>query len=305
MALRGLLEGRSNSRPILVICVIGVGLNIFFNNVLMFGWFGLPALGLVGTGYASSLVFSCMFLMFAGYIHGQYNELHIFRKIRSPDPTMMRELIRVGGPIGMTLGFEISMFTAAAIAMGNLGKNELAAHQIALQSASIAFMVPLGLAIATSARVGQAIGRKSNRDAEIAGHIGMLLCMSVMCVSAMAFWLAPRWIISWYIDLQATDNQTVIELASGFLAIAALFQVFDGLQVSASSALRGLKDTKAAMLLTLISYWCVGCVVGGILCFGLGMRGNGLWLGMTTGLATAALLLSVRFQHQVRSSSRI
>ncbi len=305
MGLRGLLEGRSNTRPIMLISFIGVLLNIGLNDLLMFGRFGIPALGLVGTGYASSVVFTCVFLMLAVYVHVRYRDLPVFRGIRKPDPLMLKELIRVGGPIGLTLGFEASMFGAAAIAMGTLGKYELAAHQIALQSASISFMVPLGLAIATSVRVGQAIGRKSICGAEVAGHVGMLTCMAVMCVSGLSFWLLPDFIIGLYIDVRDPGNDQVIKFATGFLAIAALFQIFDGLQVCASASLRGMKDTAAAMVLTLISYWCIGAVSGALLCFNMGYRGKGLWLGMTCGLGAAAILLSLRFQWQVRKRKRL
>ena len=301
MALRGFLEGNSNTRPIMLISFVGVVLNVFFNNVLMFGYFGLPALGLVGTGYASSIVYGSVFLMFVAYIHFRHRSLQVFRGIRSPDPMMMRELVKIGGPIGMTLGFEASMFSAAAIAMGTIGKHELAAHQIALQSASISFMIPLGLAIATSVRVGQAIGRKSPNEAEVAGHAGMLACMGVMSVAGLVFWLFPEFIIGLYIDLTLSQNVEVIEFATSFLAIAALFQIVDGLQVAASSSLRGLKDTKAAMVLTMIAYWGVGLVSGFVLCFQFGLKGNGLWLGMALGLAFAAVLLSARFQLTVRS----
>jgi MATE family multidrug resistance protein len=300
MALRGLLEGHGNSKPIMVIAFSGIGANIFFNNVLMFGWFGLPALGLVGTGYASSIVYTCIFLLMAIYVHFRYPQYHLFTGLRNPDFEMLARLLKVGGPIAFTLGFECSMFSAAAIAMGTLGKAELAAHQIALQTASVSFMVPLGIAIATSVRVGQAVGRRSSADAELAGHVGMMFCMGVMTISAMSFWLLPRWIIGMYINVDVAENEQVVKLATGFLAIAALFQLADGLQVSAACALRGLKDTFASMVLTGISYWGVGAVAGVIFCFVLDWRGNGLWLGMTLGLATAAVLLSFRFQWKVR-----
>ncbi len=202
----------------------------------------------------------------------------------------------------MTLAFEASMFSAAAIAMGTLGKDQLAAHQIALQTASISFMIPLGLAIATSVRVGNAIGAGSARRAEIAGHVGMLSCMFVMSLTAILFWLFPRQIIGLYLDMNDNSNQRVIEFAISFLTIAALFQIVDGLQVAASGSLRGLKDTTAAMVLTLFSYWAVGCVVGYYLCFEKGQGGSGLWLGMTTGLATAAVLLATRFHFRVKQA---
>jgi MATE family multidrug resistance protein len=299
MGLRGLLEGTSNTTPIMLISFAGVALNVFANDALMFGKYGLPALGLVGTGYASTFVYICVLLLLAIYVSRKHADLKIFSNLRTPDSGMMWELIRIGGPIGMTLAFEASMFSAAAIAMGTLGTAQLAAHQIALQTASISFMIPLGLAIATSVRVGNAIGAGSVAKAKVAGHVGMLTCMFVMSLAGLAFWLLPKPIIGLYLDLDLAENQEVIKFTISFLAIAAMFQVVDGLQVAASGSLRGLKDTTAAMLLTLFSYWAIGCVAGYYLCFEVGQGGSGLWLGMTTGLATAAVLLAVRFQWQV------
>jgi MATE family multidrug resistance protein len=300
MGLRGLLEGKSNTKPIMIISLFGVALNVFANDALMFGHYGLPALGLVGTGYASSLVYFAVFIVLAIYVSHQYSDLHIFSKLRRPDFSTFLEVARVGGPIGMTLAFEAGMFGAAAFAMGTIGETQLAAHHIALQTASISFMIPLGLAIATSVRVGQAIGAGSPRRAEIAGHAGMLLCIGAMSFSGLIFWLMPLPIIGMYIDINVEANASVVAYAISFLALAALFQVVDGLQVAASGSLRGIKDTKAAMVLSLVSYWLVGCVVGAYLCFGVKLEGVGLWIGMTTGLATAAVLLTLRFQFKVK-----
>ncbi|MDB2525230.1 MATE family efflux transporter [Mariniblastus sp.] len=301
MGLRGLLEGKSNTKPIMVISLIGVALNVFANDALMFGHYGLPKLGLVGTGYASSLVYGLVFLAFSVYVSLQYSDLQIFSKLRRPDFSTLKEVARVGGPIGMTLAFEAGMFGAAAFAMGTIGETQLAAHQIALQTASISFMIPLGLAIATSVRVGQAIGAGSPHRAEVAGHAGMLLCIGVMSISGLIFWLLPLPIIGMYIDIDVEANAPVVAYAISFLALAALFQVVDGLQVAASGSLRGIKDTKAAMALTLVSYWLVGCVVGAYLCFGAKLEGVGLWIGMTSGLATAAVLLTLRFQFKMKA----
>lgn len=300
MGLRGLLEGKSNTKPIMIISLFGVALNVFANDALMFGHYGLPALGLVGTGYASSLVYFAVFIVLAIYVSHQYSDLHIFSKLRRPDFSTFLEVARVGGPIGMTLAFEAGMFGAAAFAMGTIGETQLAAHHIALQTASISFMIPLGLAIATSVRVGQAIGAGSPRRAEIAGHAGMLLCIGAMSFSGLIFWLMPLPIIGMYIDINVEANASVVAYAISFLALAALFQVVDGLQVAASGSLRGIKDTKAAMVLSLVSYWLVGCVVGAYLCFGVKLEGVGLWIGMTSGLATAAVLLTLRFQFKVK-----
>ena len=300
MALRGFLEGNSNTLPIMTVAILGIGANVALNYVLMFGKLGFPALGLVGTGYASSVVYSCGFLLLIGYISVRYADNKIFTQIWKPNFAVMGELFRVGGPIGLTLGFEMGMFSAAAIAMGTLGAAPLAAHQIALQTASTSFMIPLGIAIATSVRVGHATGAGDIAQARIAGYTGMITCTVVMGFCAILFWVFPATIISIYLkDMFDPVNVDVIKFATGFLAIAALFQMVDGLQVSASNALRGLKDTTAAMVLTLIAYWGIGVPCGALLCFVFELRGNGLWLGMTVGLAAAAVLLTWRFQQQI------
>ena len=303
-ALRGLLEGLGVTRPIMLFSLAGVGLNIVANNALMFGRFGFPALGLVGTGYASSLVYAMIFLALALYVTLKFGRYRIFKDLRRPDFTMLAELVRVGLPIAFTLGFEVSMFATTAFLMGLLGSAQLAAHQIALQSASVTFMVPLGLAIATSIRVGQAVGRGDADGARRAGYVGIAGSVLFMCVSALTFWLAPRFVIGLYLDLGASANSEVVALATGFLALAAAFQIFDGLQVSASGALRGLKDTRVPMFITLFSYWFVGIGSGTLLCFSLGLGGRGLWFGLVFGLATAAALLVWRFYHAVRGRLR-
>lgn len=299
-ALRGLLEGLATTRPIMLFSLIGVGLNIVANNALMFGRWGFPALGLVGTGYATTFVYTAIFLMLALYVTVKFGRYRIFDDLRRPDVKMLYELVRVGLPIAFMLGFEVSMFAATAFLMGLLGSAQLAAHQIALQSASVTFMVPLGLAIATSIRVGQAVGRGNVEAARRAGYVGIGGSVLFMCLSALTFWLAPRFVIGLYLDLGNPANFEVVALATGFLALAAAFQLFDGLQVSASGALRGFKDTRVPMLITLFSYWLVGLGSGTLLCFGFGLGGRGLWLGLVFGLATAAGLLVWRFYHAFR-----
>ena len=300
-ALRGFLEGLAVTRPIMVFSFIGLGLNVVANNILMFGRFGAPALGLVGTGYASSLVYFSVFAMTAAYIAFHYGGYRIFSRLRVPDFGMFRELLKVGVPIGLTLGFEVSMFSAMTFFMGLLGAAQLAAHQIALQSASITFMVPLGLSIATSVRVGQAAGRGDLRVARRAGYAGMVSSLFFMVLSALMFWFLPRFVTGLYLDVSDPANAEVISLAAAFLAIAAMFQLFDGLQVSASGALRGLKDTRVPMLITLFAYWFVGIGSGAFLGFAARLGGRGLWLGLVIGLAVAAVLLAWRFFSHMRA----
>ena len=299
-ALRGLLEGISKTRPIMLISFVGVGFNILANNALMFGRWGFPELGLVGTGYASALSLTLIFVLLASYVFVRQKEYGVFRGFRFLHLPTLRELLKVGAPIGLTLGFEAGMFAATSFLMGLLGSEALAAHQIALQTASITFMVPLGLAIATTARVGQAVGRDDLRGAARAGYIGIAMSIVFMCLTALLYWLAPRFIIGLYLgDLSEASNQNVIALATVFLGVAAMFQLFDGFQVSAAGALRGLKDTRVPMVITLFAYWFIGIGSGSLLCFGLGLGGRGLWLGLVFGLAVAGVLLGIRFRHLV------
>lgn len=292
--LRGLLEGISNPRPVMFIAFAGVGLNVLGNYTLMFGNFGFPALGLVGTGWASALTYWATFLALALYVHRALPQFGVFRRLRLRRDVLWG-LVRVGWPIGLTIGFESALFSATAILMGVLGTVPLAAHQIAIQSASFTFMVPLGLASATAVRVGQAAGRRDAAGVRRAGWVGIALSAAVMLLSALTFWLLPERVVSLYLRLDDPANAAVVRTAVQFLAFAAAFQVFDGLQVSAAGALRGLKDTRAPMLISLLSYWGIGLSSGVLFAFTLGLGGRGLWLGLVLGLVAAALLLVHRF----------
>ncbi len=299
-SLRGFLEGHGDTRPILVVAAIGVGLNVVANDVLMFGRLGFPALGLVGTGYATSVVYAVMTLVIAVYIRGRYRPYRVFVGMRHPDLATMRELVRVGWPISLTLGFEVGLFWLTALLMGRFGEAALAGHQIALQSASTTFMVPLGISIAAGVRVGQAAGRGEANGIVRGGLSGMALSALFMACAAALFWGAPDAVIGLYMPVAAPANADVVAFARHFLAIAAIFQVFDGVQVAASGALRGLKDTRVPMLLTAVAYWLVGVPVGVGLAFGAGVGSSGLWYGLVAGLATAAVLLATRFARLLR-----
>lgn len=297
--LRGLYEGRARPLPIMLITFAGVGLNVLGNYLLMFGKLGLPALGLVGAGWASAITYSAMFLALAVYTHLRSPVYRIFASWQLR-PRVMWRLAKIGLPIGMTVGFEVGLFSVTAVLMGTMGAVTLAAHQIALQSASFTFMVPLGIASATAALVGQAAGRRDAYGVRRAGVTGILLSAAFMACTALVFWLLPERVVALFIDTRAAENRGVVPLAVKFLAFAAAFQVFDGLQVSAAGALRGLADTRVPMLISLLSYWGIGLTTGVVAGFVLGFRGAGLWFGLVLGLVSAAILLVLRFRHASR-----
>lgn len=297
--LRGFLEGHGNTRPILIVSVVGVLVNVVGNDALMFGHLGLPRLGLVGTAYASAFAYLVMATLLALVVAVRYQPYRVFRGMRRPDPGMLLELLRVGWPIGLTASFEAGLFAVTALLMGHYGTAALAGHMIAVQSASTTFMVPLGISIAASVRVGQAAGRDDRAAVRMAASTGVAVCGAVMACSAVVFWLLPGVIIRLYLGADLDAAGATVLFATRFLAVAALFQVADGLQVAAVGALRGLKDTRVPMLLTLVAYWLVGVPIGVALSFGLSLGPVGLWLGLLCGLACAATLLLFRLRRAV------
>ena len=298
--LRFFVEGLSRPRVVMIIAGAAMLLNIAANYVLMYGKLGFPALGLAGCGWASTLVFWSMFLSLAFFI-GNGRELGaygVFSHLGKPDWDSFSEIFRIGWPIGIMHGLEIGLFSTTAILMGLLGTTALAAHQIALQCASYAFMIPLGLSLAVSVRVGQAVGRNDFVGARRAGFVGMGLGAGVMMVSAICFWTFPRLIISLFLDIEKTANIEVVAQAVVLLSVAAVFQVCDGIQVTAAGALRGLKDTRILMMVGVVAYWIVGLSSGYTLGFQLRWEGVGLWWGLVLGLTTAAIMLLWRFTRQ-------
>lgn len=297
VGIRSFIEGVSRPRPVTIIAFFGVALNILANWTLMYGKLGFPALGIVGTGWASTIVYWVDFIIILAYtgLQKDFRRFGIFRRFGRPDPTYFRELFRIGWPIGASFGIESSMFMIAVMMMGWVSADALAAHQVAIQCAAFTFMVPLGVGIATSVRVGQEAGRGDVNGIRRAGRVGIVLSALFMMIAALAFWLAPRAIVSLYLDLDAAVNARVVPLAVLLLQIAAVFQVFDGIQVSAAGALRGLKDTRRPMLISILSYWGIGIPSAYALGFGLDMGPAGLWWGLVLGLAAAAVLLLRRF----------
>lgn len=206
--------------------------------------------------------------------------------------------------MGASRGVESSLFMVTTVMMGTLGTTALAAHQIALQCAAFAFMVPLGIGMAGTVRVGRAAGRRDEDGARRAGGVAMGLATLFMAFTAALFWTLPRPIVRLYLDVSAPGNAEVVALAVQLLGIAAVFQLFDGLQVAAHGALQGLKDTRVPMGIAVVTYWGIGLTTGYL----WGVRGGGgpeaLWWGLVAGLAAASALLLVRFHHEVRRAVR-
>lgn len=302
IVLRSLLSTFDASRVILVITVGGVIVNALGNYLLMFGNFGLPRLELRGAAIATTLTNLFMLGVMLTYVlrHRRFKRFNILIRFWKPDWSRFREIFRIGAPIGLTVLAEVGLFAAAAILMGRLGTDELAAHAVALQCASLAFMVPLGLGIAATVRVGIAYGRRDPEGIGKAGWTSFMLGTGFMAVSALSFILLGPAIVAIFLDPRLAENQNALVLAAAYLAIAGLFQLVDGAQVVAAHALRGLSDTKVPMFMAILGYWCVGLPVAWLMGFVLDLRGVGIWLGLAAGLAFVAVLLVGRFAMRER-----
>lgn len=297
-AIRSWLEALSRPLPVTFIAVSAVLVNLLGNYIFVYGHFGFPAFGAVGAGYATTLSYFYMVGALVTYALSikSLREYQIFDKWRAPDATYLWNLFKVGAPMGVTFGIESGLFMITAILIGRLGTIPLAAHQIALQLASLSFMVPLSVALASTIRVGNLIGAKAYGSAKHAGWLGIGLGALVMCVSAIAFVLFPGPLIELFLGEKAlTTEIEVAQLAVRLLALAAIFQLVDGIQATAGGALRGLKDTFWPMIIGLVSYWLIGLSVGYSL--SLKQGAEGLWIGLVVGLAVAAVLLVARWNR--------
>ncbi|MFC6488636.1 MATE family efflux transporter [Nitratireductor sp. GCM10026969] len=302
IVLRSFISALERPGWALVVAFFCVGFNVLANWCLMFGNLGFPALGIIGSGLATTLSSLFLFLGLVAVVSldRQFRRYRLFGRFWRPDWPRFVALLRLGLPIAAILTFEVSIFNAAAFLMGLIDTVSLAAHAIAIQIASISFMVPMGLGQAVTVRVGRAFGARKADAVTRAGWTAFALGVGFMAVMALVMVTAPRLLIAGFLDLDAPENQPVITMAVTFLALAALFQIVDGAQAVASGMLRGLHDTTVPMIYGAVGYWGVGLPLGVALAFPLGYEGVGVWLGLFTGLAVVSVLLLSRWLGRAR-----
>jgi MATE family multidrug resistance protein len=296
VVLRSLLTALKRTRGVMLVLALCVPVTAGLNWVLIFGHLGAPPLGLVGSALASASVQWLMLLGLAGnvWVLRRFDQVPRLHGGARDVFTDFRHILRLGGPIGGLQALEIGVFVTSAAVVGLFGADALAAYQIAINYASITFMVPMGLGQAATVRVAGERGAGMPIAARRAAFVAACLGAAFMAVMAIVIWTAPRAIVAAYVSTGDPANQALVALALRFLFFAALFQVADGIQVVAAGALRGYEDTVVPMLYAGLGYWGIGFVGGLALTFRLGLGPIGIWWGFVFGLASVATLLTLR-----------
>jgi MATE family multidrug resistance protein len=291
---RQFLEGLSIMRPAMYVTLGANVINALANYIFVFGKLGLPAMGLQGSGIATFSARTSMAIVMICFVFKSKRcsefQLNPFKE--KLDFKIIRKILRLGLGSGFQYFFEVACFTFAAYMAGWLGAFPLAAHQIALSMASITYMAVAGISAAGAIRVSGAIGAGNRLEARRAGFSAIGLAFTYMLGTAMLLIL-----LKGYIPYLYVNEPVVIAIASKLLFIAALFQIFDGIQATGIGVLRGLTDVKIPTIITFIAYWIIGIPLGYFLCFIMKLGVQGIWIGLLIGLATSAFLLFTRFSR--------
>lgn len=289
------IEGLSVMKPAMVISLLANIINVFANWILIFGKFGFPELGIAGAAWATfaSRVFMALAMMFYVMINSRFKQYDVNFHFRGLDFKVIKKIVSLGLPSGFQYFFEVGAFSFAVIMIGWIGANELAAHQIAINLASISFMAVLGISQAASIRVGNAMGEQSIYKIRKAGFTGIFLGASTMFLAGVTFIILNEFLPTLYIS-----DKNVIEIASRLIIIAALFQLSDGTQAVGIGILRGLTDVKGPTIITFIAYWVISLPIAYMLAFNFNLGVDGVWYGLLIGLTASAIMLTARFNYK-------
>lgn len=301
LVLRFASEGIGHTRPMLYVALAAFLANIPLDYWFMYGGLGLPGMGAVGCGYASALAMWMQFgvmLAYIGLARRRYRPLGFFTHFDPPRPVELKSLAGLGVPIGIMLFAEVSLFGAVALLMASFGAVTAAAHQIAIAVSSFSFMFPMGLATGIAVVVGQAVGAGREAEARRAGWVGIGLSLAFELLAAVFILAFRRPIAELF-----TANTAVVDLAARLLVLAAAFQLSDGLQVASAGALRGLKDVRIPMWITVLAYWGTGLPLAWWFGFRMNLGPVGVWVGLIAGLSVAGILLAMRFLRRSRQTS--
>ncbi|MFD0917418.1 MATE family efflux transporter [Pseudahrensia aquimaris] len=302
IGLRGFLTALEWAGAVLAITIFATVLNAALNYAFIFGNWGAPRLEMEGAAVATVLanLAAAVLAAIVVAVSKKTRGYSVFTRFWRPDWAALSTISRLGFPISLTILAEAGLFSAASIMIGWLGKEPLAAHGIALQIASLAFMVPLGLSQVASVRVGNAVGRSAWMDVALATRAVIWLAVGFAVISGVVFIAIPEVLSALFLDADDPNAPTVLQLTVPLLYMAAAFQIVDGLQAVGSGALRGLKDTKVPMIMATIAYWPVGLSAAYFFAYPMGYGATGVWAGLVAGLAVASVCMIGRFILRTR-----
>ncbi len=303
MVLKSYLSALERARVQLIVVIAAAVANVGVNYLLIFGNFGAPELGIRGAAIASLAVQLISVAALALYAVRIFPDHALFQRIWRPDWEALREVAAMGAQVGLTVLAEAGLFSFSAILVGLLGTVPLAAHGIALQIASISFMVPLGLSNAATVRAGRAYGRGDLPTLREGALAALSLGVGWAVLASVLFLSLPTLLIGVFIDPAEPLRDEILAVGRGLLFMAALFQLADATQVITVSLLRGMHDTRVPMLIAAASYWLIGAPAAWVFGIWLGIGASGVWLGLVLGLAAAGVMLGIRFWRRSASPS--
>lgn len=304
IALLEIIMGLGRMRVILFVTIFETTLSILLSFLLIFGKWGLPALGISGAGWGISISYwittTCIIIFIA--THKEYKAYfsNLFRFTKS---SRVKELLRVGMPMGLMYCIEVGFFFTLTLIMGTYGANILAANQIVMQYNGLLISIIFSIAQAVTIRMGHLLGAKNITSAKEAGYSGVLLCALFMLLAAICFWFFPNYIIATDFDITLSKNAEVIHFATKFLSVCALFQIFEAMRISFFGALRALKDTRFTLFISILSFWGVALPLGYYFATYLNAGSIGLWWGMMFSAVLSIVLLAWRYQVKIQSIS--
>lgn len=289
--LRNFIDSLGYTRVTMVITLCALPINILLNYLLIFGQFGFPRLGGVGAGYASAITYWCMLLITVAVVYYMtpFRQYRIFGRLFAISLPAWKELLKVGAPIGFAIFCEVSIFAAVALLMADFGTAVIAAHQAAINFASLVYMVPLSIGMALTIVIGFEVGANRILHAKQYSYLGIGVALAVAAVTGIGLFTFNEQVARLY-----TNNLEVLGLTRNFLAYAIFFQLSDAIAAPIQGALRGYKDVKMTLIMAIVSYWVIGAPTGYLLAKYSGFGPYGYWIGLITGLAVGAAVLSIR-----------
>jgi MATE family multidrug resistance protein len=302
IALRGFMGAVNRPQPALWITLAAVPANALLAYGLIYGAAGLPRLDLLGAGLATTIVniFMCAAAIWFSQARHPFRKFHVFGRFWRFDAQLMAKLLTIGLPISGAFLLEVGLFAAAALMIGRFGTNALAAHQIAIQTVAIMFMVPFGISMAATVRVGHAVGRRDPEGTRRAGWMAIAMAAAFMGIMTLLVLLTRYELPQAFLGAAAENSRATVEFVALFLVCGAAFFIFDGVQTTATGALRGLNDTRAPLVMAFIGFWLVGLGSAYAFAFAAGWGPVGIWIGLSLGLTVFAVLVIGRFHLLTR-----